>query len=102
MNIKVEKVNQVQKLFEVIDSCTMNVLLVTGEGDCLNMKSKLSQYLSMTRMFANGDVPQMEFIAKDEEDARKLEEFLKEDAKYKGGRDQIHNNGAAAADSSHA
>ena len=51
MNIKVEKVNQVNKLFEVIDSCTMNVELVTGEGDCLNMKSKLSQYLSMTRMF---------------------------------------------------
>ena len=71
MNIKVEKVNQVNKLFEVIDSCTMNVELVTGEGDCLNMKSKLSQYLSMTRMFANGDVPQ------------KLIAFLEEDAKYR-------------------
>ena len=40
MNIKVERVNQVNKLFEVIDSCTSNVELVTGEGDCLNMKSK--------------------------------------------------------------
>ena len=79
MNIKVEKVNHVQKLFEVID--TMNVELVTGEGDCLNMKSKLSQYLSMTRMFANGDVPQMEFVAKNDEDAQKLIDFLKEDAK---------------------
>ena len=28
MNIKVEKVNQVSKLFEVIDSCTMNVELI--------------------------------------------------------------------------
>lgn len=79
MNIKVEKVNHVQKLFEVIDSCTSNVELVTGEGDCLNMKSKLSQYLSMTRMFANGDVPQMEFVAKSDEDAQKLIDFLKED-----------------------
>ena len=59
----------------------MNVELVTGEGDCLNMKSKLSQYLSMTRMFANGDVPQMEFVAKNDEDAQKLIDFLKEDAK---------------------
>ncbi len=82
MNVKVEKVNQVEKLFEVIDSCSMNVLLVTGEGDCLNMKSKLSQYLSMTRMFANGDVPQMEFVAKSEEDANKLIQFLEEDKKY--------------------
>lgn len=84
MKIKIEKVNQVHKLFKVIDECNSNVQLVTGEGDCLNMKSKLSQYLSMTRMFANGDVPQMEFVTDDEQDAEKLEEFLKEDAKYIG------------------
>lgn len=81
MRIKVEKVNQVEKLFEVIDSCNTNVELVTGEGDCLNMKSKLSQYLSMTRMFANGDVPQMEFVTNDEQDVRKLTDFLTNDAK---------------------
>ncbi len=80
MKIKVERVNQVNKLFEVIDGCTMNVELVTGEGDCLNMKSKLSQYLSMTRMFANGDVPEMALIAKNEQDAQKLIAFLEEDA----------------------
>ena len=84
MNIKIEKVNQVHKLFEVIDGCNSNVQLVTGEGDCLNMKSKLSQYLSMTRMFANGDVPQMEFITDDEQDIKKLAEFLEEDAKHTG------------------
>lgn len=81
MRIKVEKVNQVEKLFEVIDSCNTNVELVTGEGDCLNMKSKLSQYLSMTRMFANGDVPQMEFVTNDEQDVKKLKDFLVNDAK---------------------
>ncbi len=80
MKIKIEKVNQVKKLFEVIDSCSANVELRTGEGDCLNMKSKLSQYLSMTRMFANGDVPQMEFVVKDREDGEKLAAFLEEDA----------------------
>lgn len=80
MHIKVEKVHQVEKLFEVIDSCSTNVELVTGEGDCLNMKSKLSQYLSMTRMFANGDVPHMEFVTNDEQDAKKLIDFLQKDA----------------------
>lgn len=80
MHIKVDKVNRVKELFEVIDSCQTNVQLVTGEGDCLNMKSKLSQYLSMTRMFANGDVPQMEFVVEDEHDAEKIRAFLEEDA----------------------
>jgi len=83
MRIKVEKVNQVEKLFEVIDSCSTNIELVTGEGDCLNMKSKLSQYLSMTRMFANGDVPQMEFVTNNEQDAKKLIDFLADDAKLR-------------------
>lgn len=81
MRIDVERVNQVQKLFEVIDSCEKNVELVTGEGDCLNMKSKLSQYLSMTRMFSNGDVPQMAFVTLNERDAKRLRDFLAEDAK---------------------
>ena len=82
MNIKVEKVNRVKELFEVIDSCSTNVQLVTGEGDCLNMKSKLSQYLSMTRMFAEGEIPQMEFVVKDEHDADKIIQFLEEDKKH--------------------
>jgi len=80
IRIKVERVNHVEKLFEVIDGCSQNVELRTGEGDCLNLKSKLSQYLSMTRMFSEGDVPDMEFVAKNEKDAQKLREFLKEDA----------------------
>ena len=80
MKIKVEKVNQVEKLFQVVDSCAANVELRTGEGDCLNLKSKLSQYLSMTRMFSDGDVPDMEFVVNDEGDKEKLETFLKEDA----------------------
>ncbi len=79
MNIKVEKVNRVKELFEVIDSCSTNVQLITGEGDCLNMKSKLSQYLSMTRMFVDGDIPQMEFVVNDEKDAEKIMQFLAED-----------------------
>lgn len=80
MKIKVEKVNQVEKLFQVVDSCTANVELRTGEGDCLNLKSKLSQYLSMTRMFSDGNVPDMEFVVNDEGDKKKLEAFLQEDA----------------------
>ena len=80
MRIKITKVNQVEKFFQIVDSCTANVELRTGEGDCLNLKSKLSQYLSMTRMFSDGNVPDMEIVLNDEEDKRKLEEFLKEDA----------------------
>ena len=44
--MKVSNVTDVNKLFEVIDSCKGRVELVTGEGDRLNLKSKLAQYVS--------------------------------------------------------
>lgn len=49
MNVK-----NVDKLFAVIDSCKGKVELVTGEGDRLNLKSKLSQYVSLTQLFLTG------------------------------------------------
>ena len=65
-----------QKFFEVIDSCTGKVELVTGEGDRLNLKSKLSQYVSMANIFSNGEIPELEIIAYEKEDIDKLVAFM--------------------------
>ena len=43
--MKVQNITNIDKFFEVVDSCTGKVELVTGEGDRLNLKSKLSQYV---------------------------------------------------------
>ena len=40
--MKVTKINDIEKFFGVVDSCKGKVELVTGEGDRLNLKSKLS------------------------------------------------------------
>ena len=42
--MKVMGIKDIDKFFEVVDSCKGKVELVTGEGDRLNLKSKLSQY----------------------------------------------------------
>ena len=44
--MKVSNIKDIQKFFDVVDSCAGKVELVTGEGDRLNLKSKLSQYVS--------------------------------------------------------
>ena len=41
--MKVSNIKDIQKFFDVVDSCAGKVELVTGEGDRLNLKSKLSQ-----------------------------------------------------------
>ena len=49
--MKVQNIKDVNKFFDVVDSCKGRVELVTGEGDRLNLKSKLSQYVSLSKYF---------------------------------------------------
>ena len=74
--MKVSNIKDVEKFFEVVDSCAGRVELVTGEGDRLNLKSKLSQYVSMANIFSNGEIPELEVIAYEKEDTDKLIQFM--------------------------
>lgn len=76
--MKVQNIKNIEKFFKVVDSCAGKVELVTGEGDRLNLKSKLSQYVSMANIFSNGEIPEMEIIAYEPEDIGKLVNFMME------------------------
>ena len=75
--MKITNISDVEKFFKVVDSCAGKVELVTGEGDRLNLKSKLCQYVSMASIFSNGDmIPELEIIAYEPEDTHKLISFM--------------------------
>ncbi len=74
--MKITNISNINKFFETIDQCKGRVELVTGEGDRLNLKSKLSQYVSLANIFSNGDIPEMEVIAYEKEDVDKLINFM--------------------------
>ena len=74
--MKVQNIADVEGFFKVVDSCKGRVELVTGEGDRLNLKSKLSQYVSMANIFANGEIPELEVIAYEKEDTDKLIQIM--------------------------
>ena len=74
--MKIQNINNIEKFFQVIDSCSGKVELVTGEGDRLNLKSKLCQYVSMANIFSNGEIPELEIIAYEKEDIDKLIAFM--------------------------
>ena len=74
--MKVQNIQNIDKFFKVVDSCTGKVELVTGEGDRLNLKSKLCQYVSMANIFSNGEIPELEIIAYEREDIDKLIDFM--------------------------
>lgn len=74
--MKVKNITNIDRFFEVIDSCSGRVELVTGEGDRLNLKSKLSQYVSLANIFSNGEIPELEIVAYEKEDIDKLVLFM--------------------------
>ena len=88
--MKVQNITNIDKFFEVVDSCKGKVELVTGEGDRLNLKSKLSQYVSMANIFSNGEIPELEIIAYEKEDIDKLVNLLILQHIIIVGRSQFH------------
>ena len=75
--MKIENIKDIEGFFRVVDSCTGRVELVTAEGDRLNLKSKLSQFVSLANIFSNGaEIPELELVASEPEDIRKLIDFM--------------------------
>ena len=75
--MKIENVKDVEGFFKVVDECKGRVELVTAEGDRLNLKSKLSQFVSLANIFTNGaEIPELELVAYEKEDIEKLMYFM--------------------------
>lgn len=70
-------VKDIDGFFDVVDKCKGKVELVTSEGDRLNLKSKLCQYVSFAKIVSSGEVPEMEIIAYEPEDVSMLFEFMR-------------------------
>ena len=68
-------IENVDKLFEVIDSCSGNVWL-KGEDIRINLISKLSQYFSLAKLFSDGEIPELELETENSDDANKLIAFM--------------------------
>jgi len=74
--MKVTNIRDIDQFFKVIDKCKGKVELVTGEGDRLNLKSKLSQYVSMANIFSDGTIKELELVAYEPEDIDTLVNYM--------------------------
>ena len=74
--MKVQNIKDVNNFFEVVDRCKGRVELVPGEGERLNLKSKLCQYVSLANIFSGGEIPELEIVAYEKEDIDKLLSFM--------------------------
>lgn len=69
-------IHDVDKFFKEVEKCKGTVELVSPEGDRINLKSKLSQYLSIATMCSHGYIDELELVAHEREDMDRLIEFM--------------------------
>lgn len=74
--MKIQNITDVDKFFQVIDQCKGTVELISQEGDRINLKSKLTQYLSMATLFSNGYIKELDLVAHEKEDVERLIKYM--------------------------
>ena len=74
--MKIKNIKDPQRFFEVVGQCKGRVELVTDEGDRLNLKSKLSQYVALAQMFKDAQIDDVDLVLSEPEDIGLLLDFL--------------------------
>ncbi|MBQ9833081.1 MAG: polya polymerase [Clostridia bacterium] len=74
--MQIKNIIEPRKFFEAVAKCNGSVELLTKEGDRLNMKSTLCQYIALTQMFEDENMSGVEIKVSDESDWEKLCAFL--------------------------
>jgi hypothetical protein len=74
--MKIKNITQPQKFFETLQKCKGKVELVTSEGDRLNLKSTLCQYIMLTQMFTEAKIGEIELLVSEPEDLSLLLNYL--------------------------
>ena len=69
------KEDNIDKFFEVIDSCEGKVEII-GEDFRLNLKSNFCKYVSIAKVFCNSDIKEIELVAHNPDDVMKLMRFM--------------------------
>lgn len=74
--VKIKNITEPQKFFELLKDCKGKVELVTSEGDRLNLKSTLCQYIALTQMFKDAQIDELDLIVSEPEDMNLLLNYL--------------------------
>lgn len=74
--MKVKAIHNIDAFYRALDKCTGRVELITEDKDVLNLASKLTQFIGLTKVFSNPDYKTYEIVCYNVEDYEKIKEFL--------------------------
>lgn len=74
--MKITNIVEPNRFFDAVSRCRGRVELITGEGDRLNLKSTLCQYIALTQMFQDGQIEGVELCLSEIEDAELIAPYI--------------------------
>ena len=75
-NIKIANITDVERFLNTVDKCQGTVELLTSEGDRLNLRSKLCQYVSLATIFSEAKIDEITLSVSDPADVQLLLQYL--------------------------
>ena len=76
MKMKMYNIKDLDKFMNLVDECKGEVYVISSEGDKLNLKSKLTQFVALSSLFSSGYIEKLELETTDDEHAAKLLNFM--------------------------
>ena len=74
--MRITKIKDVNRFMEVVNECSGDVFLNTSNGDCLNLKSKLTHFIALSQIFdVDVNVGELSITA-NQPDIIKIAEYL--------------------------
>lgn len=74
--MKITNINNPKQFFQAVSACRGRVELGTSEGDRLNLKSTLCQYIALTQMFQDESIDDVELLISEPSDLERLKPYL--------------------------
>ena len=75
--MKLQNITDIDGFFKVVNECKGSVELVTPDGDVLNLKSKLCQFVSMAKLFNNDTyIKELDLKLSEPSDFQKIMAFV--------------------------
>lgn len=74
--MKIKNINNPTQFFQVVQKCKGRVELATGEGDRINLKSTICQYILMSKLFSEAKMTDMEILLSEPEDSVLILNYL--------------------------
>lgn len=74
--MKITNISDINEFFKVVDECKGRVELTSSEGDRINLKSKLTQFVAMAQLMNTTYVKELEIVASEPEDASRILDYM--------------------------